>query len=153
MVRNKRPRLLGTSQQHSPRRPTGTMDDFVSTPAELWGARLVDKMVPTSPSAGESVEGSEGDDALTLIRQELSRISAQMLTKADTSNLLQEFGTAVREEISTLRTDLPAVEVRVDALETEAQACRNQWPPARVTSCSPNAARLKTWKIAAAAII
>ncbi|CAH2272402.1 Hypothetical predicted protein [Pelobates cultripes] len=58
------------------------------------------------------MEGSEGGEALTIIRQEMAQISAQMLTKADTGNLLHEFRTVVREEISALRTDLAAVEVR-----------------------------------------
>ncbi|CAH2321600.1 Hypothetical predicted protein [Pelobates cultripes] len=115
------------------------MDDFVSTPAEQRGTGHVDKMAPTSPSAGESMEGSEGDNALTIIRQELSQISAQMLTKVDTGNLLHEFRTAVREEISALLTDLAAVEVRVDALETEAQVCRNQhWATGLVTTRQGN---------------
>ncbi|CAH2286206.1 Hypothetical predicted protein [Pelobates cultripes] len=91
-------------------------------------------MAPTSPSAGESMEGSEGGEALTIIRQELAQISAQMLTKADTGNLLHEFRTAVREEISALRTDLAAVEVRVDALETETQAYRNRHRAAKLAT-------------------
>ncbi|CAH2220655.1 Hypothetical predicted protein [Pelobates cultripes] len=87
-------------------------------------------MAPASPgteSAGVSSEEGDRSDALSLIHQELTRISAHMLMlmKADTNGLLQEFRTAVRQEISAIRSDLSAVDVRVDALETEAQASRS----------------------------
>ncbi|CAH2251107.1 Hypothetical predicted protein [Pelobates cultripes] len=129
MVRNKKPSSLGTSLTSLPRRPTGTMDDFVSTPAELQGARTMDKMASVSPgieSSGDSLECSNREDALAQIRQELAMISEHMLTKANTGGPMQEFRMAVLEEITTLRTDLATVEVRVEALETEAQASRTQ---------------------------
>ncbi|CAH2325219.1 Hypothetical predicted protein [Pelobates cultripes] len=100
------------------------MDDYVSTPADLRGTGPAANLAPASPrteSAGVSSEEGDRSNALSLIRQELTRISARMLTKVDSSGLLQEFRTAVREEISAIRSDLSAVEVRVDALETEAQ--------------------------------
>ncbi|CAH2315813.1 Hypothetical predicted protein [Pelobates cultripes] len=118
------------------------MDDFVSTPAELHGARPLDNMAPESPSmksAGDSLQGSAQDDTLTQIRQELAMISEHILTKAETGGLQQEFRAAVQKEIPTLSTDLTVVEVRVDALETEAQANRTQHRAAELaTTCQGN---------------
>ncbi|CAH2324753.1 Hypothetical predicted protein [Pelobates cultripes] len=82
-------------------------------------------MAPESPSqesAGSPLQDSAQDDTLAQIRQELAMISEHMLTKANTGGLLQEFWAAIKEEISTLHADLSAVEVRVESIETEAQA-------------------------------
>ncbi|CAH2295602.1 Hypothetical predicted protein [Pelobates cultripes] len=137
MVRTKKLLLQGTPSTGSPRKYSGTMDDYVSTPADLRGAGSAANMAPASPgaeSAGISSEDGDKGGALHLIRQELTRISANMLTKADSSGMLQEFRAAVREEITTLRTGLSAVEVRVDALETEAQASRSQHRAAEIAA-------------------
>ncbi|CAH2296610.1 Hypothetical predicted protein [Pelobates cultripes] len=73
---------------------------------------------PSNESAGDPSLDSTQDDTLALIRQELSMISVQMLTKVDMGGLLRELRSAIKEEIMALRADLMAVE----ALETEAQA-------------------------------
>ncbi|CAH2246408.1 Hypothetical predicted protein [Pelobates cultripes] len=114
MGRNKKLLHHGTPSTGSPRRYTGTLDDYVSTLADLRGARQAANMAPTSPrteSAGVSSEEGDRSDALCLIRQELTWISTHMLMKADSNSLLQEFRSAIREEISAIRADLSAVEV------------------------------------------
>ncbi|CAH2285063.1 Hypothetical predicted protein [Pelobates cultripes] len=137
MVRNKRAMPHGTPATGSPRRYTGTLDDFVTTPADLRGSEPGAKMAPESTgaeSAGVSSEDGDRSDALCLIHQELTRISTHMLTRSDTSSLLQEFRTAVREEISAIRSDLSAVEARVEAMETEAQESRSQHKAAEIAT-------------------
>ncbi|CAH2319152.1 Hypothetical predicted protein [Pelobates cultripes] len=51
MVRNMK--LL--TQGGSPRRQTGTMDDFVSTPGTCSGSGPADNMVPGSPEAPQQM--------------------------------------------------------------------------------------------------
>ncbi|CAH2293861.1 Hypothetical predicted protein [Pelobates cultripes] len=111
MVRNKKPNTLGGS----PHRQTGTLDDYMSTPGSRGGLWLTGNMAPDSPG-------------------KLTAISGQMLRKADTTSLLQHLRTAVREEIAALCTDLSAVEVRVEALETEAQASGTQHQAAELAT-------------------
>ncbi|CAH2224716.1 Hypothetical predicted protein [Pelobates cultripes] len=105
MVRNKKSQALGGS----PRRHTGTMDDFVCTPSTQGSFGPPDKMAPESPSQ-DSMGDSIPDDTLAQIKQELAMISTHMLTKADSGGFLQELRTAITEEIKALRTDLSAVE-------------------------------------------
>ncbi|CAH2321327.1 Hypothetical predicted protein [Pelobates cultripes] len=89
-------------------------------------------MSPSMESAADSLQESAQDEALAQIRQELAMILEHMLTKVDKGGLLEELRAAVREEISALRTDLTVVEVRVEALETEAQASHTQHRAARL---------------------
>ncbi|CAH2219023.1 Hypothetical predicted protein [Pelobates cultripes] len=129
MVRNKKLLPLGVPAASSPRKHKDTLDYFVSSQPEHRTASVADKMAPGSPSAGSagtSAERENREDTLTLIRQELAAISDRMLSKTDTGGLIQELRAAVREELAALRTDLTVVEVRVDALETEAQTCQMQ---------------------------
>ncbi|CAH2285594.1 Hypothetical predicted protein [Pelobates cultripes] len=49
-----------------------------------------------------------------------------MLTKADTNQMVQELRGALREELAGLRTDLTALEGRVEEVEATAQDCAQQ---------------------------
>ncbi|CAH2312160.1 Hypothetical predicted protein [Pelobates cultripes] len=109
MVRTKKPTGTGSMPPGSPRRGTGTLDEFLSTPAGLWGTAPSDNMAAVSPSTtsgGDSMPDFSPDDALLSIRAELSRIGSSMLTKAD--------------------TDLAALTEQVDTVEAEARICCQQ---------------------------
>ncbi|CAH2252389.1 Hypothetical predicted protein [Pelobates cultripes] len=87
---------------------TGPLDDFVSMPA------------------GDSQPEIGSDDTLHSIQTVLAKIAGNMLTKADTSVLVQEIQMAVREDLLALRTDLMALEARVDAIKGETRLCCQQ---------------------------
>ncbi|CAH2282601.1 Hypothetical predicted protein [Pelobates cultripes] len=129
MVRTKKHTGTGSMPPGSPRRGTGTLDDFLSTPAGLRGTAPSDNMAAVSPSAtsgGDSIPDFSPDDALQSIRAELLRIGSSMLTKADTGVLVREIREAVREDLQGLRTDLTALTERVDTVEVEARICCQQ---------------------------
>ncbi|CAH2299294.1 Hypothetical predicted protein, partial [Pelobates cultripes] len=129
MVRNKKQSVPGTSTAESPRRCTGPMDGYIALQPEPRDTRQISKMAPASP-ARERAEAcqTEGDypNELALIRAELAQISYRMLTKEDTGKLAQEIRAAPREQLTGLRTDLTALEERVDEMETTAQECTQQ---------------------------
>ncbi|CAH2273968.1 Hypothetical predicted protein, partial [Pelobates cultripes] len=96
----------------------------------------LDKMAPDSMGAasGENCQTDLGnEDTLHGIRTLLARIGGSMLTKVETSTLVREIHEAVREDLVGLRTDLMALEARVDAVETEARLCCQQHSAARTT--------------------
>ncbi|CAH2292543.1 Hypothetical predicted protein [Pelobates cultripes] len=129
MVQTKRPNTPGPAGTVSPRRNTGPMDEFIATPSDLRGLRPANKMAPASSgseSAGETSEAGTQFSELAQIQAELTQISAKMLTKADTSTIAQELRAALREELVGLRSDLTALEQRVDEVETAAQGCEDQ---------------------------
>ncbi|CAH2221566.1 Hypothetical predicted protein [Pelobates cultripes] len=98
MVRSKKPHAQGGSPHHH----TGTLDDYMSTPSTQGTSRPPDNMGPESPSqesAGGSLLDSAQDDTL-LTLEAFYKSSGQRLERT--------------------------VEVRVEALETEAQARRMQ---------------------------
>ncbi|CAH2306509.1 Hypothetical predicted protein [Pelobates cultripes] len=96
------------------------MDEFLSTPQNLRGARGVDKMVPTSPGSS-SLAGSSRDsprgDAMTQMSADLAAISANMLTRGDKTELVAELHSVIHEEIAAVRRDLSVLEQRVDDLQ------------------------------------
>ncbi|CAH2292794.1 Hypothetical predicted protein [Pelobates cultripes] len=105
------------------------MDDFIATPSDLRGTRHVDKMAPGSPDSemtGDSQSEPNQAGDLSQIRMELSQISRRMLTKADTSPIVQELRAALREELAGLREDLSTLEQRVDEMESVARGCDDQ---------------------------
>ncbi|CAH2319633.1 Hypothetical predicted protein [Pelobates cultripes] len=74
-------------------------DGYIASQAEVRDMWPEDKMPPTSPGEGSmDVSRTEGDPPSELT-DELSQISARMLTKADTSKLAQELRAALREEL------------------------------------------------------
>ncbi|CAH2273322.1 Hypothetical predicted protein [Pelobates cultripes] len=129
MVRNRKQSVPGTSAAESPRRCTGLMDGYIASQPEPQDMRPTSKMAPTSPDRERAeAHQTEGDhqNELALIRAELAQISSRMLTKDDTGKLAQEIRAALREELTGLRTDLTALEERVDEMETVAQECSQQ---------------------------
>ncbi|CAH2327215.1 Hypothetical predicted protein [Pelobates cultripes] len=118
-----KPKRAGTPR-HPPSptvsRQPGPMDEFLSTPQHLRGARGADKMAPSSPSSSSvtgSVTDMPGTDALTQMSADLAAISANMLTRGDKTALVSELRSVIREEIAAVRRDLMALEQRVDELE------------------------------------
>ncbi|CAH2220401.1 nucleoside diphosphate kinase 7 [Pelobates cultripes] len=128
MVR-KRQLAAETTGADSPRRHTGPMDGFVATTPDVRGPQSERKMAPVSPgsdNAGESHSGDAQVSELAQIRAELAHISARMLTKADTGSLVQEIRAALRGELADMRSDIAALENRVEEVETTAQGCQEQ---------------------------
>ncbi|CAH2220506.1 Hypothetical predicted protein [Pelobates cultripes] len=104
----------------------GPMDGYFPLQPDGRDMRPADKMAPEEESAGGSqVEGDPAGE-LTLIRAELTQISSRMLTKADTNQMVQELRGALWEELAGLRTDLTALEGRVEEVEATAQDCAQQ---------------------------
>ncbi|CAH2220113.1 Hypothetical predicted protein [Pelobates cultripes] len=105
------------------------MDDFVAKPLDFRGPQHASKMAPASPgseSTGESLAEDTQASDLAQIRAELTQISTRMLSKADTGSLVQEPRVVLREELAGLRSDLTALEQRVEEMETTAHGCEEQ---------------------------
>ncbi|CAH2314501.1 Hypothetical predicted protein [Pelobates cultripes] len=98
------------------------MDDFLSTSHGLHGTG--DQEAPPPPSPGsESQTGSTRDSpprgSLAKISVDLAAITANMMTRADKKDLVAELRATIREEITAVRSDLTALEQRVDDLEAD----------------------------------
>ncbi|CAH2312055.1 Hypothetical predicted protein [Pelobates cultripes] len=80
------------------------------------------KMAPPSPDASSSDSPATGparEESLTQIAADLATISANMMSKADKTDLLAEIRAVIREEVMEVRRDLTALERRVEELEAE----------------------------------
>ncbi|CAH2223342.1 Hypothetical predicted protein [Pelobates cultripes] len=90
------------------------MDEFLATPHGLRNSGEAGASAPDSP--GSSIAGSARDSGtpgtLSQISADLAAISASMMTQKDK-------GEIIREEIAAVRTNLTALEQRVDMLEVE----------------------------------
>ncbi|CAH2294011.1 Hypothetical predicted protein [Pelobates cultripes] len=98
------------------------MDEYLSTPQGLRGTRDHDNMAPTSPgsaSMAESTPDHQDMDALSQISADLAAISASMLTRKDKAEMVAELRSVIREEIEAVRSNLTALEHRVDDLEVD----------------------------------
>ncbi|CAH2283398.1 Hypothetical predicted protein [Pelobates cultripes] len=93
------------------------MDEFLSTPQCMAGARGPDKMAPVSP--GSSSRMGSTQDSLRMDALTQMAISANMLTRQEKKELVAELHSAIREEITAVRQDLTSLEHRVDDLEVQ----------------------------------
>ncbi|CAH2248687.1 Hypothetical predicted protein [Pelobates cultripes] len=97
------------------------MDEFLATPHGLRDSGEAGTPAPDSP--GSSIAGSARDSGtpgtLSQISADLAAISASMMTRKDKGEMVAELRAIIREEIAAVRTDLTALEQRVDRLEEE----------------------------------
>ncbi|CAH2274864.1 Hypothetical predicted protein [Pelobates cultripes] len=126
MVRNKKRSTPGTAAADSPRRHTSPMDGFLASQPERRDTRPAENMASGAESMAESQAEGNPVDELALIRDELTQISARMLTKTDTGMIMQELRAALREELAGLRSDLNTLKGRVEEVEAAAQDCPQQ---------------------------
>ncbi|CAH2276240.1 Hypothetical predicted protein [Pelobates cultripes] len=96
------------------------MDGFLATPRGLRDGGDSDTSGPTSPGSSATTSGRGSPMAGTLhqLAADVARITASMLTRADKADMVSELRAIIREEVAVLRTDLNALEQRVDGLET-----------------------------------
>ncbi|CAH2324092.1 Hypothetical predicted protein [Pelobates cultripes] len=117
-------RRLPTAAQVTPapsRPPAGPMDEFLATPHGLRDTG--ETGTPALDSPGSSIAGSARESStpgtLSQISADLAAISASMMTRKDKGEMVAELRAIIREEIAAVRTDLTALEQRVDRLEEE----------------------------------
>ncbi|CAH2273266.1 Hypothetical predicted protein [Pelobates cultripes] len=97
------------------------MDEFLATPHGLRDSG--EAGTPALDSPGSSIAGSARESGtpgtLSQISADLAAISASMMTRKDKGEMVAELRAIIREEIAAVRTDLTALEQRVDRLEEE----------------------------------
>ncbi|CAH2219814.1 Hypothetical predicted protein [Pelobates cultripes] len=97
------------------------MDEFLATPHGLRDTG--ETGTPALDSPGSSIAGSARESStpgtLSQISADLAAISASMMTRKDKGEMVAELRAIIREEIAAVRTDLTALEQRVDRLEEE----------------------------------
>ncbi|CAH2316891.1 Hypothetical predicted protein [Pelobates cultripes] len=98
------------------------MDGYLGKPRDMRVHQAAAKMAPPSPDASSSDSPATGparEESLTQIAADLATISANMMSKADKTDLLAEIRAVIREEVMEVRRDLTALERRVEELEAE----------------------------------
>ncbi|CAH2284407.1 Hypothetical predicted protein [Pelobates cultripes] len=78
------------------------MDGYLGTPRDMRAHQAAAKMVPPSPDASSSDSPATGparEESLTQIAADLATISANMMSKADKTDLLAEIRAVIREEV------------------------------------------------------
>ncbi|CAH2285318.1 Hypothetical predicted protein [Pelobates cultripes] len=122
MGKTKRLLTPGPSQTGSPSRTAGPMDGYLGTPRDTRAHQAAAKMAPSSPDASSTDSPAKGparEESLTQIAADLATISANMMSRADNTELLAEIRAVIREEVMEVRRDLTALERRVEELEAE----------------------------------
>ncbi|CAH2316295.1 spectrin alpha chain, non-erythrocytic 1 isoform X1 [Pelobates cultripes] len=78
------------------------MDGYLGTPRDMRAHQAAAKMAPPSPDASSSDSPATGparEESLTQIAADLATISANMMSKADKTDLLAEIRAVIREEV------------------------------------------------------